>query len=165
MVYRSFLQRNFTSYSCGWLQWEAWSLWTLDLAGRFQPEIGHLEVQSFRSCTNSGEATRPDCSDLSVGEEMSKGSASKSFMHASRSWTACSSFFILAGWHSTCCLWRRWHLRLFFTVEFTLATLFAFLVVENSCFSLCRSWIHPCFSFEFRFKVVSIQRSSGWGVR
>ena len=78
-----------------------------------------------------------------VGFDSSNGSAAKSAIHNSRSWTACSSFFIVAGWHSACFLLRCWHSRFCFTAAFILVTLFVFLVVENSCFSFCRSWSYP----------------------
>lgn len=94
------------------------------LVGRWHPELGHLEVWSSR--TNSGEATRPDWRDLGVSE----GSPSKSFTHACRSQTVCSSFFIRVGWHSTSFLRRRWNSRLCI-VDFTLPKLFAFLVVVS----------------------------------
>ena len=117
-----------------------------------------------KSVTSSGIASKPDCSDLSVGLDGSNRLASNSTMHTSKSWIACSSFLILAGWHSTCFLWRFWHFWFLCRAAFTLATLFAFLVLGNNCFSFCNSWSHPCSSLELRFIVVSIRRRSGWYV-
>ena len=127
---------------------------------RRQLEIGQL-IAVLESRTSLGKVTSPDCSDLNVGEKMPKGSASKSCMDAWRSWTACSSFFTLTGLHSTCYIWRCWHLRFCCTTTFILAMFFC---IHCCCkqLLLCKICIHPSLSFEFRFTVVSVQRSSDW---
>ena len=86
----------------------------------------------WKPVTSSGAANRPDCSDLSVGLERSNGSGSNSTMHTGSSWTAYSSLFILADCHSSCFLWRLWQLRFFLRAALTLATLFAFPIVEKN---------------------------------
>ena len=44
--------------------------------------------------------------------------------------------------HWQALLWWCWNLRFFRTTTFILAMLFAFLVVANNCFSLCKNCIH-----------------------
>lgn len=116
----------------------------------------------FKSSTISEEAGISDCKDLRNSIESLNGSASNSFIHVTRSWTACSSFFNLVVWHWTCfqLFWEE--LRYLFILFHScyIATLFVFLVVVNNCFSFLSN--QPCLTLDFRFIVFSIHKSIGW---
>ena len=85
---------------------------------------------------------------------------SSSSKKVSVSCTAHLSFFMRELWHSTFFFCLSFFFRLCFIVDLIYEILLTFLVAEKSSFLLLNRFNQPCFNFEPKFIVHSIQSTS-----